>query len=478
MNTKSIFNLYALLLTIILLGGCKDSWEEHLASSPGTGTSTLLEKIAAKPSLSRFYEYLKKSGLDSSLASSKTYTVWAPDNQAIEALLSVSPEYLSDPATIKSFVAYHIATLAHPLLKGQPALRVLTLTGLSVTTDAAHYEEAGIREGNELAKNGILNILDVALKVKTSVFEAAIGLAAGKQQGLAMSAMDTTGVDANGIPTIKRSAGWASLVTRMSAPDSLYTYFILNDAAYSSELTKISPYYRSAKTRPDSTESALTKIAMLENSLVRGLYTPDQLPDTLRSVGGVKMTVKKSAIVSSYKANNGMVYVVNELPIALKDRVREFKIEGEQTVGTSFSRTDRDGNTYYRTKVDSLGIKFNDIEVYDQRVPDFYVQYQKAPVLTATYNVYARAVSNTIGDLQTVAFTQRYGVPNPLVPIVTQIVFTHVVAPMRYSEVYLGQYTVTQHGTITWRLISAVSNTANVNTLILDYLRFVPVLPQ
>lgn len=216
---------------------------------------------------------------------------------------------------------------------------------------------------------------------------------------------------------------------------------------------------------------------MLENYLVRGVYLPDQLPDTLTSVGGVKMAIKKSAVVSSYKANNGIVYVMNELPIALKDRVREFKIEGEQTTGRTFSRNDKSGNIYYRTKLDSLGIPFKDIEVYDHKISEFYVQYKKSPVLTTTYNVYARAVSNTLGDGQTVAYTQRYGVPNPTNPLLTQILFTHVVTPLRCSEVYLGQYTVTQHGTITIRMVAAASTSTNVNTLILDYLRFVPVLP-
>ncbi|MBC8053907.1 MAG: fasciclin domain-containing protein [Sphingobacteriaceae bacterium] len=467
MNIKNALRVILFAICVLVVGACKDTWDEHTEILANESKITLLERIAAEPSLSKFYGYIVQTGLDSSLSSSKTYTVWAPDNSAIDALIAQDASYLADPVKLKDFVKYHIANLIRPSVQGSSYIRLKTLMGLSVSVSGNNYEEAVITKRNQYAKNGVLHIVNAALKVKPSLFLASLELTTnvnGTSQGDDMRALDTL-IGAE----IKRSPKWASIVSKLSEQDSLYTFFVLENNAYDNEKTKILPYYKSNRVRPDSTQSYFTKVTMLENLLVRGLYTIDQLPDTLVSVAGTKMPVKKSAIVSSYKTNNGIVYVLNELPYRLKDRIREFKIEGEKPSSLNFSRP---LNTFYRAKLDSLGKIFYDIEVWNSGLSNAQVTYIKPEVHTARYDVYVRSVSGVQGDPQTTAFTQRFGLS------VSQIFFTHVVNPRRYSEVYLGQYTVAQYGPLTWRLISANTSSQGANTMILDYLRFVPVLPN
>lgn len=477
-NIKNAFRLIVLAVGVLFVGACKDAWEDHTGLLSNTSKTTLLERIAAEPELSKFHAYLVQTGLDEMLASSKTHTVWAPNNQAIDALIAESPQYLSSPENVKLFLKYHIATLLYPVANRQDSLRVLTTDSIYVDVVGAQYEEASVVKADLLTKNGILHIIDKALMVKGSVFYTSKNIPGLSSQKLDMDLLDTLLVNEEGQPVIRRSPKWNALVRRMQSRDSLYTYFVLSDDAYNAEMARITPYYKSTKThRPDSTATYLTKIAMMEDLLVRGSYTVDQLPDTLLSVAGTKVPVKKSAIISTHRAHNGIVHVVNELPYRLKDRIKEFKIEGEQT-GRTYSQNDKNGNILIRSKLDDTGLPFRDIQVWDHKVANFYVQYRKNEVHTVDYDVFVRAISGTYADNQTVDFTQRFGIPNAVIAGNTNVLFTQLVTPRVYTEVPLGRFTMSQYGTLTWRAMGANSASTNVNTISFDYLRFVPVLPN
>ena len=90
----------------ICIAGCK-KWDDHVRASEKALNMTLLQAISEHPKLTRFYEYLKKSGLDKELASSKSYTVWAPQDAALQNL---DPAVIADSAKLRRFVANHISS--------------------------------------------------------------------------------------------------------------------------------------------------------------------------------------------------------------------------------------------------------------------------------------------------------------------------------------------------------------------------------
>ena len=51
------------------------------------------------------------------------------------------------------------------------------------------------------------------------------------------------------------------------------------------------------------------------------------------------------------------------------------------------------------------------------------------------------------------------------------------VAPNNFNEIYLGDYTQLSFGTLNMFLTSALSTTAGVNSLTLDYIKLVPDIP-
>ncbi len=450
--------------------------DEHLEVTNVDNTVNLSEKIGSQANLSKFNSFLKSTGYDLILANSQSYTVWAPTDAA---LASLDASISSDPAKLKDFVANHISLTTIAASKGvTDTIKVNLQNGKVATVVGANFEEAAIVGQGQFVKNGALYTIDKAVATKLNVWDYLITSTDSPLQtsyissltGLVIDSAKATiiGYNTNGTPIfapnppmVSRNTYW-STVADLRTENQQFTYFMIQDAGYTAEAAKLTSYY------PNFTQSALVK-----DLAVRGLYTADKLPDTLISTRGVKIPINKAAIQKSYRASNGIVYVVNALPFRLKDKVPVFKIEGERPF--SF-RSDRTGNTLYRTKLDDKGVLYKDIEVYNHGVSDYYVNYIYSQLPVVKYKVYARVIMGAAGDSQVANFTQRYFIYNPTT-LVYDLFATQAVTPLNYTEILLGEYTPQQLGLLQLRLQSAASTSQNVNTLILDYLKFEPILP-
>lgn len=463
------------------LSACKDVLDEHTEIINADNTIDVFQKLAAQPNLSKFNDYIRSTGYDKLLVSSQNYTVWAPTN---DALATLDASISADPAKLKDFVANHIAltTIAAPK-SSSDTLRVQLLNKKIATLIGKTFEEAGVTGNGQFVKNGAIYTIDKPVPTKLNVWEFMLSSTDAPLQSNYISNISTMVIDsanatiigynnsgtpiyAPNPPMVSRNLYWTS-VADLRTENQQYTFFMLQDAAFNRETAKLTPYY-----------AANDKLGLVSDFTVKGLYPVDKLPDTLLSTRGVKIPLTKAAVVKSYRASNGIVHVVSALPFRIKDKVPTFKIEGE--LPFSF-RADRTGNTFYRTKLDNKGIQYKDIEVYDHSISEYYIRYVKSNVPMVKYKVYARAVAGAAGDAQVSAFTQRYFIYNSLTSTPTAPVYdlfaTHNVTPLNYDEVYMGEYTPKQFGLLDLRLTSAASTAKNVSTLILDYLRFEPILP-
>lgn len=478
---KNIRNILLLLGALVALNGCKDKMDEHIEIVNVDNTVDVFQKLSAQPNLSKFSDFLRSTGYDQLLSSSQNYSVWAPTN---DALVGLDAAIISDPVRLKDFVANHIAltTITAPKTLTD-TVKVALLNKKFATIIGDKYEDATVSGKGQFVKNGVVYAINQAVPSRLNIWEYMLNSTDAPAQTAYISTVtsfvidtanatiigyNTTGgpIFASNPPLVSRNAYWNS-VADLRVENQQYTFFMLQDAAFNSETAKLTPYF-----------SVVDKFALVRDFTVKGLFTPDKLPDTLLSLRGVKIPISKSAIVKSYRASNGIVYVMSALPFRLKDKVPTFKIEGENP--TSF-RVDRTGNTFYRLKLDNNNNPYRDIEVYNHGVADYYIRYQRSSVPLVKYKVYARAVSGAAGDSQVLAFTQRYFIFNPLTSTVEAPVYdlfaTQLVSPLNYNEVYLGDYSPKQYGLLDLRLTSATSTSVNVNTLILDYLRFEPILP-
>jgi uncharacterized surface protein with fasciclin (FAS1) repeats len=472
---KNILHILLLLTAVIWLNGCKNVVDEHNEIVNVDYSTDLFQKIAGQANLSKFTEYVRSTGYDKVLSSSQTYTIWAPTN---DALATLDAAIVSDPVKLKDFVANHIGLTATPAPKGvTDTVKVLLQNKKYATMVGPTFEEAAIVGSPAFVKNGALYVIDKAVPTKLNVWDFMLSSTDAALQtnyiaNLSTQVIDTANATIIGYnslgnpifapnpPMVSRNTYWNS-VADLRIESQQYTFFMLQDATYTTERNRLEPYYPNG-----------SSFILVRDLVVKGLYNLDKLPDTLISTRGVKIPVKKSAIVKSYKASNGIVYVMNALPFRTKDKVQTFKIEGEIPFGF---RTDRTGNTLYRLKLDDKGIAYRDIEVYNHGFAEFYIQYL-ASVAAVKYKVYARATSGGQGDAQVANFTQRYFIFNPTT-LVYDLFATQIVTPLNYTEVYLGDYTPQQFGILQLRLTAANTTSKDQNTLILDYLRFEPILP-
>jgi hypothetical protein len=129
---------------------------------------------------------------------------------------------------------------------------------------------------------------------------------------------------------------------------------------------------------------------------------------------------------------------------------------------------DRTKSYAIRTRLNPLtGNIFRDVYIANHGISSFWINYQ-ARVNSASYKVYWVAVN----DFQTGTFPMRVAFKDPAV---TTLPYT-TVALANYNEVYLGDYTISKYGTTNIYLVGNTVTTNGSNTLVLDYIKLVPIL--
>ncbi len=172
----------------------------------------------------------------------------------------------------------------------------------------------------------------------------------------------------------------------------------MNDASYTTELNKITPYFKTSTT--DSTNS-LSGFHLTKDLAYKGLYTLAQLPDTLVSQFGVKTPIVKSAIVASYKTSNGIVYIMNSVNFTFTNKFLPIVIQGENPNGFA---ADRSANTFYRIRTNPVtGLIFNDILIQNYNYAAYWVNYRVKGVYSTKFN----ATWVAVNDVQTSPLWQQ-----------------------------------------------------------------------
>jgi len=462
------------LVTTLL--GCSKYADETKVNDEALAQS-LIQVIQQNPALSRFDELLIKTGYDKILESSKMYTVWAPDNQTLQTL---DAAVVNDANRLKQFVGNHIVNLAYYTNTPNPSLRIKTLNGKYIKFTATQFEDAGITSANKYVSNGVLHIINKVVMPKLNIWEY-VSSTTYKQKSyinnLDYTAIDSskavqTGLDpVTGKPIYQPGTG---LITKnylydrvgdLRNEDQEYTFILLTDAAVDAERNKIRPYVEGATT--DETDR-LSSLHVIKDLVIKGSYTQADLANIMVSADGVNVPIDKTAILETHVTSNGIVYVMNAANVRLADKIRTVKREGELPDG--FSRTDKSGNIAYRLRVNpNTGQQFNDIYIFNHKIPLFNVRYNIKELYKVPYKVYWVAPN----DVQTLTFKQRFAVNNPL-----STAFAETDVPLKnYNQAFVGDYTPAQFGGITAYVVAANNGVDATNSINIDYFILVPQLP-
>lgn len=499
-NNRKMYFKTSLLCTFfftLCFAGCK-KWDDHTKLASQDLGKNLLEEISQRSNLSKFVEYLKKSGLDKELASSKTYTVFAPVNDALQ---NIDPAVAADSARLRVFIGNHISLQSHFTGSAVQAVRVAMLNGKRVTLFNNKFDEANITERDKYVSNGVLHVIDKAAPVYQNAWELVENTKTSFQQSAFISSLTRKVFDPTNaiIDSINSQTGqpiyrpgtdsilqnsFNTKVYDLANEGKEYTFFILNNASFNSELAKMNPYFKTSTA--DSTKD-LAGFALVKDLIVEGKYSIDQLPPVLTSQFGVKIPIDKNQIVETRRLSNGVAYVINTINFDAKDKIPAAVVQGENYLGfftsTGTQLTPRNSNnalaylTRHRVNPNN-GERFTDLYVVGHGTSALAVQYSLNNLPSGKYKVYWVAVNDTVVVNLTAApippanFSQRLamGVRGanflPTTPA-TGI----VVAPNNYNEVYVGDYTHAAYGKLDLFL------TANgTSPLTLDYIKLVPDL--
>lgn len=460
---------YLIIIGLLLGISCrKEKWNDR---NKLTTTQTLLQTIQANTDLSQFYSYLVKTGYDQVLASSKTFTVWAPVNSAWTA---VDPALLNDTAKLRLLIGNHISTLSYTGTSEEQ--RIATLNGKKIAFTAGSVEGIKVSKADEYTSNGVLQVIDGAIIPKQNAWEYLNS--SGYQQKTFLQSMAYIGIDTataeqigvnptTGAPIYKPGTGEVALNhflerVNINSEDSLLTYVILADDVFKNEQQKLTQYFI------DSTEAVTdttTQWNVVKDLVFNGVYDKDHLPATLYSIrDSVQFHINASDVISTQQVSNGIVYIVSHIDYDLSTKIKPVIIEGEYYSAVK----DATKAIAIRARVNPVtGLTFRDVYMYNYGVASYWLNY-RARLNSVAYQVYWISVN----DVQTGTYPMRVAFDDPAV---TTIPYT-TVPLLNYNEQYAGDYTNTRYGMHNVYLVGNSVTTNGSNTILLDYIKLVPIL--
>jgi uncharacterized surface protein with fasciclin (FAS1) repeats len=482
MMYKNIFKLLlAVFTTGIILTGCK-KWDDHNAITDPNVGKDLFVQISEKTDLSIFADLLIKSGLDKVVSSSKTYTVFAPNNAALGSL---DPAVVADSARLRMFVANHITNQSYFTSQAATQVRMQMLSGKYNNFQGNLIEDANLVIADGYAKNGVLHVIDKMVPALPNAWQfiESSPLAPVKQKNYLLSLFrnvfdatnaiqigvnPTTGepVYQPGTDSVRTNLFWRN-VYDLRNESKQYTVFLLSDVAFDTEVSVYRPFFVTGTA--DSTTN-ITNWEVTKDLTVEGYYPRNAIPDTIISKFNVKVGIDKSAIAQSIKTSNGIIHIMNRVTVRPKDKFQQYVIEAENYRAAS---ADRRGNTYFRDKFNPVtGKNFRDVLVYGHGLALFNLNYRITNVPAIKYKAYWVAVHDNINS-SAATFTQKLGIGTA---ISTTLPYT-TVNLNTYSEVLLGEFTMTAYSPfLDIYLTAANSTTATANPIVCDYIRLEPVL--
>jgi uncharacterized surface protein with fasciclin (FAS1) repeats len=508
---------YLLLAACIAVTGlCCKKWDDHVAVNEQPLNQTLQEYINTQPNLSKFSEYLVKTGLDKVIGSSKNYTVWAPTNDALNSLPS---DVANDTARLKPWLLNHIAAQLYFTRMATDTVRVPMLNGKRIYFFNNKFDDASIEQADIYVRNGALHIIDKAIEPLPSIWEYIESTKTTYAQNAYVASLNFEAQDPSqaeldsinpvtGEPVYKPGTGiikintFRTKVYDVGNEDSLYTYIVMENAAYETEADKQKILFNSADVNITNS-NAFWNVS--KDLAIKGLYTPDKLPPTLLSKFNVNIPVNSASIIETRKASNGIIYVVNAAAVPVKERVPTVYVQSDNPVGFRSYEDKYMTKVFYRQRNNPLtGLPFNDIYLnLGSSGANFYVDFITSDLYATKYNVYWVAVNDRSisgqGD-------DPYGTDSIMQQIlqigedtarIYSPTFTKAmkVQPKDYTEVLVGEYTNASHN---WRLAFPLTTpdgktyartpatrrirlqapatlTAGIPyNLTLDYLKFVP----
>ncbi|WP_163398318.1 fasciclin domain-containing protein [Flavobacterium fluviatile] len=482
--TLSKYKKLLFVLLTIGLASCSSPWDDKEDNGDANLNKTLNEAISSTSQTTEFGKLLTQTGYDKILAASKTYTVFAPTNEAIKA---VSTTILNNPEALKKFVENHIALTSYSSVRNTDEERIkmmsekyLTFKGSTIIGDAT------IVTADRYAANGVFHIVNKALAPKQNIWEYVNSQAGiSEMSNYLLSLKEFSIYNSDAIAKLEATPGFLAdslsnsflkNVYNLNNEKNSYTLFLMENDGFDAEVTKMIPYLN--KPSVDST-AIYSKYFTVRDMAFPKAYTKDELPEKLTSRFGVEFDVDKTQIVGEpIVLSNGIVYIMKKVEVKIEKRLVATIIQGENNSGYWGVRS----RMLYRDKKGPISTLYpdglyNDLMVELPNLAKFTIFYGVNDIFSTKYKIYWRAINDKTANI----FEQQLAIGGLVNPNATGFpvenitkTFPIVVVPLNnYEEVEIGEFEYTNAGYS--GLISLIGGTKATSALTLDYLKFVPV---
>ena len=397
--------IICLLAGAAMFAACQDDWDAHYDLNGSVPRVSLMDLLHNDASLSTFTQIVEEVGVDSLLASSQTYTVWAPVN---EALADVD---MTDRDALVRMVNNHVARYTNPT-STEPGKYIYMLNGKRMAYDGSGlFNGTAIEEGNERAMNGVLHKLSDTIPYRynfleyisvfpeySKVYEFISRFVEKRYDASASVGTDSVFVDYN--PMLY---DWKYGIGHIDDEDSLYTMILPDNDAWDKAYAHISPYFATYNADPvlaDSIQMVQTGQAILNGLTFRGRMDDPASRDSLVTITGnvIHETGRYFAPYTKVEGSNGLMYLAKG-DLVLDDTCtwnHEIVVEAEDLNGRV---TNTSTSVYVRnTDVTSAvqGVSNNSYLEVSNASGTAEVTFEIPQVLAGKYDVYVDFVPPVI----------------------------------------------------------------------------------
>lgn len=325
MKSVKLFRLLVLSGLISFGVACSDDDEDDVQPANNNNNNnesgvTISEQIAATAELDSLEVALAHIGLNSTLESAGNYTVFAPSNQAFQALLqehSVQRVSHIPDTTLMDLLQYHISSQAEYMaadLSGQMYIESMNSSGpdnsqLSIQVNGSGSNvvlngEATITDADIDASNGVLHVIDNYIDKPTILTFLEVD---GRFDSLLVIVKDNNynyeNAFSSGMKTLFAPSNQACAAYISASP-----YAKMDDIPLATKPTILNYHYtNNVNLRSDQMSQDQEITSVQGNKLIIDLTNGIELETVSSSQGNVNVSV------TDIQATNGVLHIVDEV---------------------------------------------------------------------------------------------------------------------------------------------------------------------
>lgn len=409
-------NRFILMVSFLVVAaffiGCNDSWDDHTSVNKDVKTISVMQYLKTQPNFSKFTDLVKETGLDQQLSSPILYSLFVPDNDAMDNL---NQDLLTTAEDKLLFVKHHIFEGRFLLSEANNDRKIKMLNDklLELDVESSQIDEISIKKGEVVALNGVVYSLEDAIIPRISVWEYIENRAPRNKHVNFINSLTKLQFDEelseeigfnNDGGTVYDSIfvyknDFNRKVTDLSSEDSTFTLILIEDDAFDAEFLKFNRYFRAFtdKNKPANGKDSINiQFEIVRDYVFTQSYPPGDVPAQLVSPSGVKVNFNEGAVVSSIKASNGYIYILQSCPVELSAKIPEVIVEAEQLKRYfGFGKDEGGAQGYLRINPKASGGK--DFVLDNHATTKFILNglvLSGGKLPSIRYKVYWRAVNN------------------------------------------------------------------------------------